>query len=393
MLNLLNEQKCTGCMACVNVCPQDAIKIEIGKTGFEYPCIDKDKCIECNMCAEACKNAREIKLRCPIIVYAAWTKNEKIRLESSSGGVFSILAEYIIGRGGYVFGAAFNSNMVVEHICIHTPGAISKLRGSKYVQSSIGWCYRKIDELLKKRELVLFSGTPCQVAGLYAFLGRKDVENLYTVDLVCHGVPSPKVFEEYKRILEERFQSNMQEINFRDKKRGWFESSTRIVFENKAIYEKSNLNDPFIVGFLKNLYLRPSCYQCEFRNFERGSDITLGDFWGYKDTCKADLDDDKGISQVMVNSAKGCELFDAISNKLIYFERGFEETKNNLGFVENYEENPEKNLFWRDFETKDFAVIEKEYMPSTKKSKMYFLRKLALRTPYSLRVLKRKIIP
>lgn len=392
MIQLKDENICTGCMACVNVCPEDAISIHIKKDGFEYPCIDRNKCIACNLCVNTCKSANEITLQMPKVVYASWTKDESIRLTSSSGGVFTVLAEHIIEKGGYVFGAAFNSNMDVAHKCINEQNEISQLRGSKYVQSSIGWCYRNIDKLLKEQKIVLFSGTPCQVAGLYAFLGKKEIKNLYTIDLICHGVPSPKVFKAYKKVLEERFESKIQKISFRDKNRGWFEFSIRIMFENKAIYQKFNLKDPFFVGFLRNLYLRSSCYKCAFRHFERCADITLGDFWGYQDTCKADMDDDKGISQVMINSKNGGKLFNEVTNKLIYFERSFEEAKSNGGFYELPEKDYERELFWTDFETQGFDGIEKKYLFPQKRNKFFYLRRIALKTPYSLRILKRKIL-
>lgn len=272
-----------------------------------YPVVDETACIKCGACQKAC----------PIIspfesenserqAYAAYTKNEEIRAKSSSGGVFTELAAYVIQNGGVVFGAGFDEKWNVYHISVDKVEDLSKLRGSKYVQSTIGDAYRRVKDCLKDNRLVLFTGTPCQIGGLYSFLGR-EYENLIAVDFICHGVPSPYVWQEYIKYRRDSAASEISSISFRDKKLGWKTYSMQIDFVNGFQYSQPVTKDMYYKCFLSDLCIRPSCYECAFKKPSRQSDITLADFWGIQ-YIKPEIKDNGGLSLVLVNSPKGAEL-------------------------------------------------------------------------------------
>jgi coenzyme F420-reducing hydrogenase beta subunit len=310
MIDIVNEKKCSGCHACFQICPQNCIKMEYSGEGFLYPVVDEDRCIHCNLCENVCPilhkkeqsgNSTE--------AYAAINKSEDIRKASSSGGVFSYLAENIINRGGVVFGAAFSKDYhTVEHICVDTVDDLYKLRGSKYLQSVIGNSYKEAEVLLKEGRNVLFTGTPCQIEGLYAYL-KKDYTCLYTADIICHGVPSPKVWDFYLKRKEKEIGAPVKQVTFRNKCSGWKYYSVKMFFSNNETYTARFREDLYMEGFLKNLYLRPSCYDCAFKGINRISDITLGDFWGI-DRIIPQMDDDKGISLVCIHTHKGKSLIE-----------------------------------------------------------------------------------
>ncbi|MGN1134030.1 MAG: Coenzyme F420 hydrogenase/dehydrogenase, beta subunit C-terminal domain [Oscillospiraceae bacterium] len=243
---------------------------------------------------------------------ACYNKDDKIRMKSSSGGVFYLLAKYVIENGGVVFGAKFNKDWEVIHSYAETLDGISDFMGSKYVQSSMGNTYKDVLQFLKQDRLVLFSGTPCQVYGLKAFLG-KDYDNLITIDLICHGVPSRKVWREYIRYISGK--KDIANINFRDKTEGWLDFSLKFDFSDNSSYIKNQHNDLYMKGFLQDIYLRPSCYKCRFKGISRESDLTLADFWGCKDIMP-DMFDDKGTSLVLIQSDKGNKIWDSIQNDI-----------------------------------------------------------------------------
>ena len=248
--------------------------------------------------------------------YVSYAKNSNIRTQSSSGGIFSVLAEIILLNNGVVVGAAFDENMLVRHILVSRLEDLDKLRGSKYLQSNIGNIFLKIQQLLISNRLVLFSGTECQIVGLKKFLG-KEYENLYTIDILCHGVPSPKVWRTYLNEQEKNFSARAMKVSFRNKVRGWKEFSLQIVFDNGEKYEEIFTKDRYMKFFLRNISLRPSCYKCKFKLLNRESDISLGDCWGI-DSYMPDMDDDKGTSIILIHSLKGKRLFNKCKDKLIY---------------------------------------------------------------------------
>lgn len=313
MKKIINLESCTGCYACYSICPKKCIEMKADKEGFLIPSIDENNCIDCNKCKLICPilNKREPNNNV-IYSYAAINKNDKVRNCSSSGGIFYLLAELIINDGGVVYGAGFDDKFHVKHMEISQNKDIKKLQGSKYVQSKIGDTYIKAKERLESGIPVLFTGTPCQIEGLKSYLG-KYYSNLYTQDIICHGVPSPLVWDKY---LNE-FKYKIKNISFRDKTLGWNKFSMKIGFDSKE-YLKDLSKDSYLQSFLKNLNLRNSCYNCSFKSIQRNSDLTLADYWGINNV-HPEMFDDKGASLIIVHSNKGRYIIDRI-NKFLKIE-------------------------------------------------------------------------
>lgn len=305
MISISNKKNCCGCNACVQACPKHCIKMQEDSEGFQYPFVDRESCIDCGLCERVCPVINQNEPQKPVVTLAAVNSDESVRLASSSGGIFTLLAERTIDNGGVVFGATFDENWDVKHIYIDSKSELPKLRGSKYVQSTIGNCYKEAKTHLSAGKEVLFSGTPCQIAGLKRFL-RKDYHNLKTMDVVCHGTPSPLVWRMYLDEVSSMYNiAQITDIQFRDKTEGWKNFSLLIKYKNKEGVEKTfreTLNENiFMRCFLSNLCLRPSCYACPARNGKSGSDITLADLWGAENICPG-LDDDKGVSLVLLRN-------------------------------------------------------------------------------------------
>lgn len=304
MIKITDKHKCCGCNACVQKCPMQCITMQEDKEGFLYPVIDNNLCATCGLCEKVCPIINQAEEQIPLRTLVAKNKNEEIRKASSSGGIFTLYAEKTIKKGGIVYGAIFNEKWEVRHSAVETIEGLNRLRGSKYVQSKIGNCYQEAEKRLKEGREVLFTGTPCQIAGLKRYL-RKEYKNLTTIDVVCHGVPSPRVWREY---LKERCQelgisiNDIKEISFRDKVVGWKRFSLSLKTDTLYTYKPLD-NDTFMRCFLNDLCLRPSCYTCPARKGKSGSDITLADLWGCQEICP-DLDDDKGLSLVLVRNAQ-----------------------------------------------------------------------------------------
>lgn len=316
-ISLIKEADCYGCGACYNKCPCNAIVMKANHEGFLFPEIDSEKCINCGLCLKACPvQTHAYKNSSSPECYAVLAKDE-LRLKSSSGAAFSLMAEYIFSQNGYVCGASFNSDYTaVEHIIVSNNEGLEKLRGSKYVQSNTLSVYAEIETLLKENKTVLFTGCPCQIAGLYSFLG-KNYEKLYTADLVCHGVPSPKAYKKF--IQQFKNHGTIANVSFRDKRKfGWNVSAT-IEYENGEIDQKSRSQSSWMKSFLGLISLRKSCGHCQFAKIPRQGDITLADFWDI-DKYKKSLDDKKGTSLILVNNEKGQVLFDFIQKTSILCE-------------------------------------------------------------------------
>lgn len=345
MIEIKAKKDCCGCYACYNICSKECITMESDNEGFWYPKIDKDKCINCNLCEKVC----------PIInkpnnslyqekSYAVFNKNEKIRLESSSGGIFSLLAEYVINNHGSVYGAVFDEDFNVKHIKIISLQDIELLRGSKYVQSKMEDVFKFIKNDLKNNKLVLFTGTPCQIVGLQSFLQKK-YDNLILMDIVCHGVPSPLVWQKYINELKEYYKQDIQQICFRDKSTGWKTYSIKFLF-NKDMYKDFGFKNIYMKGFLNDIYLRPSCYNCNFKGIKRISDITIADFWGIENILP-EIDDDKGTSLIVIHSEKGKQLFDRLSETMILNEVDLNEAiKYNPSMISSVKYNEKRKDFF-----------------------------------------------
>jgi coenzyme F420-reducing hydrogenase beta subunit len=304
--------KCVGCRSCEQVCPASCISINENHEGFLYPSVDENACIRCGRCVRCCPVENEDMHRNqPTEVWALTNKNEENIMNSASGGASDILVRAILKEDGLAYGAAYDENLTVHHIEVTSDEDAYKLQSSKYVQSNTEDTYTQIKKRLKERKKVLFTGTPCQVAGLYSFLGG-DNENLYTVDLICHGVPSPKLFKKYVEYQENVFGGKLIYYNFRSKeKRGW---GTQYLLKTKTKTKtKTNILslDRYGKHFMASDCFRECCYQCVYSNTDRVGDITIGDFWGIGKN-HPDFFTPKGVSSVFVNTNKGRELLELI---------------------------------------------------------------------------------
>lgn len=311
MITISQKENCCGCGGCAQVCPKGCIAMTPDGEGFAYPKVDAAACVDCGLCEKACpvKNAPPEEDTVPTPAYVAMANDTDLRQQSSSGGVFSLLAAAVLKKGGTVYGAAFDENFRVLHIAVTDEADLPRLRGSKYVQSDTRESFREIKALLQKGTPVLFSGTACQCAGLRQFLGG-DSENLVTVDIFCHGTPSPKAWE---KCLGEQ-EKAVSAVYFRDKTPGWRAYTFGFDYADGTSYRIPRDEHPYFKLFLENVSLRPSCYACRFKGLNRPADITLGDCWGIESWLPG-MDDNRGTSVVLVHSAKGQALVDALQKE------------------------------------------------------------------------------
>ena len=316
-----------------------------------YPKVNLELCVNCGLCERVCPVVNQSNPILPRAVFAAKSKLLSERMASSSGGIFPLLAKNAIARGGVVFGAAFDENLNVFHTYAETETQLQAFSGSKYVQSRIGNSFKLAADFLKQGRFVLFSGTPCQISGLKKFLG-KDFENLLAVEVVCHGAPSPKVFRDYISTIP-----SVKQICFKDKSTGWKKYSVRIETEGGTSRRQLMRDNPYMQGFLKDLYLRPSCHACPARDGKSGADIILGDFWGVGNYYP-EFDDDKGVSLVIVNSEKGEKYFGELDVEKI--ETSCEKALNGNPALKVSAKIPKlRGEFWRLYEAEGFAAVEK----------------------------------
>lgn len=347
MIEIVEKSDCVGCEACVQRCPKQCIVMKEDAEGFLYPQIDIEKCIDCGLCERVCPVINQGEPRKPLVAYAAKNQDESVRLSSSSGGVFTALAEYVIAQGGVVFGARFDESWNVVHDYVETIEGLSAFRGAKYVQSRIGQSFLRAETFLKQGRMVLFSGLPCQITGLKKFL-RKDYDNLITVELFCHGVPSPMV---WKRFLEEDVaipHIRLKSISFRDKVSGWKNYSFFYSQEDAngvQLHRMPFAKNLFMRGFLADLYLRPSCYHCPAKQFKSGSDLTIGDYWGVK-LAHPELDDDKGVSAVLVNTDRGVKILQTVQHISLYASTFENVVKCNPALMKSAQEPAKRPLFF-----------------------------------------------
>lgn len=311
-VKLADINMCSGCEACVSVCPRDSISIRTDSEGFLQPIINKDSCVECHRCEKTCPilNPIEISTDYPTRAYAAINMNDDVRRSSSSGGIFYSLSEWIVKQGGVVFGARFNEEWEVVHDYTETLDELHSFMRSKYVQSRIGETFNQTKKFLDQGRWVLYAGTPCQIGGLKSFL-KKDYDRLIAVDIICHGVPSNSVWRSY---LNENFNiTDISDINFRDKTNGWPGGQHVAIFSSNTnkLYSVPQMENMFFRGFVKNIYLRRSCYNCAFKSTKHCADITLADFWGVQDIAP-EMHDNKGTSAVFIHTEKGNDLLKQI---------------------------------------------------------------------------------
>ena len=362
-MHIVNEEYCCGCTACKNICPKQAINMEKSKEGFFYPQVDEEKCINCLLCERVCpfneKKAQELKNKLPR-VYAVKNKNSEIRKNSSSGGVFTAIAKCILDNDGIVYGATFDDDMSIIHKRITTKGELEQLRGSKYVQSNMKEVFAEIKELLENtNKQILFVGTPCEIAGLKAFIGEKLNKQIILCDIICHGVPSPLIWSEQIKFLEKKYKQKVKWYKFRDKSNGWHTHTEQVILQNGSTDNSSAISQSYKQLFHSNLILRKSCYNCKFADIDRVSDITIGDFWGI-DKVMPDFDDNKGISLMLINNEKGQELFEIIKKDIIYRE------SNTKDCMQPQLQHPtlkprKRDIMWNEYYKKGYKFILKKY--------------------------------
>lgn len=307
---MVEKSRCTGCTACVAVCALNAIVMKQDPEGFLYPEVDTNRCVDCGKCHKVCPVDKEPTSVALEKAYYAVAEDSQLCKQSSSGGVFSLLARQILNDGGVVFGCAMTQDCgSAHHIGIDSEDKMWQLRGSKYVQSALENTLREAKAALSQGKKVLFSGTPCQIGGVKAYLG--DAENLLTVDVICHGVPSPMVWKDYLKALEQDMNSKAVQVRFRDKTEGWQRYSLVVEFENGQTYRKNVTQDLYLRGFVEDLYLRPSCHSCVFKGENYKSDLTVGDLWGAA-RIKAELQGIEGISLLIPHTPKGQQMLQAL---------------------------------------------------------------------------------
>lgn len=372
MINIIDKSKCCGCCACVDVCTHKVITLKTDIEGFWYPEIDKDKCVDCGLCEKICPelNIKSIKKNDypkPIKTIAAIHKRMDIRWDSTSGGAFSALADAMYEQGGYVSGAIYNADFSVSNYISNNSEDLVRLRSSKYLQSNAKGLYKEIRDLLRKGEKVLACGTPCQMAALRSFL-RKEYENLIVVDFICRGVNSPKVYRKYLDSLEQKFGGKLVYVKAKNKELGWRNLTRKVVFDNGQIYYGIKMDDDFRRGYHTNVYCRPSCYTCQYKDFPRMADITIADYWGIEKVDK-NLDNNIGTSMILLNSKKGEAYFELVKNKLEYKETKFESIlKGNKALsspISSAKINREQ--FFIDLDAHDFNYVTEKYFPLNKK--------------------------
>lgn len=356
------------------ICPKDSITFQEDEKGFAYPVIG-DSCVNCGACLKICPRNTGMALNTNTPeVFAAFSKDKKIRKNSSSGGLFSEVAKYILNQGGVVFAARLNeSQKEVIFDCCKTVEELKLFQGSKYIQSNPGVIYRQIKKVLADGIKVLFVGVPCQVDGLKKYL-HKDYSNLVTIDIICHGAPSPKLWREYLEKLEASQQAKASSVSFRYKKPNWTRFSLKVDFDNNTTIRNSKFDDPYLIAFLKEISMRENCHSCEYTSTSRTGDITLADFWGYHSYDFKMRNTEKGISLVLVNTEKGKQIFNDIQDSILSTRRTMKEAiSGNRSLQMPWKKNDVSDAFWNEYlHGKGMSSALKKYcMPYRFPKKMY----------------------
>lgn len=358
MIVIKVKENCSGCEACRNICPKRAIDFVPDEKGDMYPSVSKELCINCHLCEKVCPILNEPKNNnnSQPEAYAAWSKSVEERINSTSGGIFPLLANVVLNNGGYVSGVTYGDDLSVNHTIISRNSDLPKLLKTKYAQSNNDGVYSKIKELLDSNNYVLYCGTPCQVAGLKSFL-QEDYEKLLTAELFCHGVINQMIFKKYLTSIEKHLNSKAVSVEFRNKNESWAKSSTVFSLENGNEYKRSEAEDEYLMGYLRyNLFIRPSCTDCAFKTFPRQADISLGDLWGIEKLFPEH--DDKGASVVLVNSEKGKDYFNKIAEELFIKEISPEFViKNNPSLVTSYKLGKYSDKFYKKIKSCDFIDL------------------------------------
>ena len=368
------NKNCCGCTACASICPKDAITMQPDEKGFLYPIIDKEKCVGCGLCEKTCdfNSPEHIHFNSePIAAYGIKHNDENVRAASRSGGVFTAITDYVLSQGGCVFGACLSEDYEVKHIKCDTKEERDKLRGSKYVQSNLEGIFLQVKDELLKQKLVAFSGTGCHVAGLKSFL-KKDYDNLITIDIVCHGVPSPGIWRDYVNHIKKKY-GYVHSFNFRDKSiLGW-----DMHIESFRVKKRKIISREYSSLFTDDYILRDSCFECRYTNMSRPGDFTIADFWGV-DSFFETFNDNKGVSLLLVNSQKGKAIFDTtISNEVTALKC------DNFNFKHKQLHEPtdkpnDYDIFWNDYKEEGFEYVLKKYGTGNIKKKLQTYKSIAV---------------
>lgn len=358
MIQITDPSDCCGCTACMSICGHDAITMEPDALGFLYPKVNLDKCVDCKLCEKVCafNDHYDTSLNLPTPdVYGARHKVPKQVASSRSGAAFIAISDWILNHGGVVYGVGYADHFRVVHKRATTKEERDEFKGSKYVQSDLDHIFRQVKQDLREGRIVLFSGTPCQTSGLNSYVGKRLRENLYLVDIVCHGVPSPYMWRDYLKFLEEKVGSKITWVTFRDKaKYGWRAHHETFIFGGG----KNKMSFTYL--FYSHIMFRKSCGKCHFTNTRRPSDITLADFWGWEKTNPDANKDDKGLSLIFCNTEKGRKLFEAVKKDLDYFPAELENVLQ-PNMQHPSEIHPKREQFEREYVKHGFKYVYYKY--------------------------------
>lgn len=388
-----DKSACSACFACKVSCPKGAIDERSDSRGFLYPFIDPEKCVDCGICTKVCPAEGEAEKREPLSVYAARSIVTDIK-RSASGGVFAALAKFTLEQGGSVFGAAMErgeSGFEIYHKEVTDIQQLYGICSSKYVQSSASECYGTVKKCLEEGRRVLFSGTPCQIAALYSFLKGREYENLLTADLVCHGIPSPALFNSYISFLEKRYKAEVTGFTFRDKSLGGGHNGS-LILKYPSGREKRitvySAESSYYHYFLSGASFRDSCYACRYACPERVGDVTLGDYWGFDsehpELAGRGFDSFEGVSCLMVNTEKGKRAVESALSLLHTSSTDYERVRAHNGQLNNPSKpSPGREALWREYEKAGYEGVERMFSKS--RGKKYLLVKIYNRLPFSLK--------
>jgi len=362
MINVIDKHDCCGCSGCASICGHKAIEMTTDNEGFLYPEINENLCTDCGLCERVCPiifRDKSTETRQSIQVYALRNLNEEIWKSSSSGGVFAALAKYCIAKGGIAYGAEYDDNFVVVHRGETTEDGVTRFRGSKFVQSDLRGVFKEIRKNLNNGRELLFSGVPCQVQGLKLFL-NKSYPNLTTVDILCHGVPSPKVFADYISYIQRHSLLPLKNVFMKDKTFGWGYQNLRLHFGGEVTEFNNPISNLWNKVFYDHIANRPSCHKCRFKNLNRAGDISIGDFWGIEKS-HPDFHSKKGISLLLVNNSHGMNVFNSIKTNFEYIESNIEECLQPV-LDHSIPEPPERETFWEEYHKYGFdKTIKRKY--------------------------------
>ncbi len=350
MINIdnTNKKECCGCTACASICPKACINMTEDSEGFLYPVVDLSACVNCGLCEKVCPVKQEKPVDDNPVAYVVRHKDSDVVAQSTSGGAFTAITSAFLENGGTIYGGAFDKDYNVVHTSAKNAFEAKVFKGSKYVQSELGDTFSKIRKQLDNGEKVLFSGTPCQTAGLNSFLG-KPRDNLITVDFVCHSIPSPKIWKMYLEAMKKKYNSEPRYINFRSKAFGYHSSSMQLDFENGKSYRHGLSTDMFMKAFFGDIICRPSCYDCHFKTVERYCDITVFDCWNISRFVPGLKDDDKGYTAVILHNKKAREFFDSAKKYLTVYDADIPTLIKYDGkfAVRSISDNPKRQKYFR----------------------------------------------